>query len=185
MLYIISGASRAGKTLLAQRLSKEKNISYFSLDWLVMGFTNGLPGLGIHDLLFPDEIAERSWPFIKAMLKSMLWNDIDYVIEGEAILPELIMELIQEYPNQIKVCFLGFTQVDALKKMEEIKKYRLSKNDWLCEKPDTYILDHINNMVNHSLKIAASCKNYDLSYVDTSRDFEDALNQAQAYLMEP
>lgn len=184
MLYIISGASRAGKTLLAQKLATKKEISYFSLDWLVMGFTNGMPETGIHDLLFPDEIAERSWPFFKAMFKSMLYNDIDYIIEGEAILPELILELMAEHPNQIKTCFLGFTMVEAKEKVTEIKKFRLAEKDWLCEKSDEYILDHVHNMIGHSLKITASCEEHKLPYFDTSSNFLDTINQAAEYLLE-
>ncbi len=183
MLYIISGASRAGKTLLAQRLAGEKGWSYFSLDWLVMGFTNGMPEIGIHDLLFPDEIAERSWSFLEAMFKSMLYGQIDYIIEGEAILPELIIELIKEHPKQIKICFLGFTEVNAQEKMNEIKRFRLIENDWLCKESDDYILDHIHNMVAHSSKIKASCEQHKLPYFDTSANFLGTLNQAMVYLV--
>ncbi|NHF57860.1 hypothetical protein FK220_000805 [Flavobacteriaceae bacterium TP-CH-4] len=57
MLYIISGSSRSGKTLMAKKILAEKGVSYLLLDWLVMGFTNGIPEYGIHDRLFPDEIA--------------------------------------------------------------------------------------------------------------------------------
>ena len=49
MLYLISGASRAGKTIIAKKSSTKKDLSYFSLDWLVMGFTKGIPAYGIHD----------------------------------------------------------------------------------------------------------------------------------------
>ncbi|MHC5182780.1 MAG: hypothetical protein ACYSPI_00655, partial [Planctomycetota bacterium] len=49
MLYLVSGTSRSGKTLIAEKLMEEKQIPYMSLDWLMMGFTNGMPQLGIHD----------------------------------------------------------------------------------------------------------------------------------------
>ena len=68
-----------------------------SLDWLVMGFTNGAPHYGIHDKLFPNEIAEKFWRFLKAMCESMLWSEVDYVIEGEAILPVLMRELLDKH----------------------------------------------------------------------------------------
>lgn len=42
MIYIISGTSRSGKTITAQKLMEKRGIPYLSLDWLVMGFTNGL-----------------------------------------------------------------------------------------------------------------------------------------------
>ena len=90
MLYLVSGTSRSGKTIIAKKLLRQKQIPYMSLDWLMMGFTNGMPEYGIHDKLFPDEIAKKSWSFFKAMCESMLWLEVDYVIEGEAILPELI-----------------------------------------------------------------------------------------------
>ena len=134
MIYLISGASRAGKTIIAKKLSVQKNISYFSLDWLVMGFTNGMPEIGIHDKLFPHEIAERSWSFLKAMLECMLWNDENYIIEGEAMLPELIIELLKKYPDQLKICFVGFTEVTIEEKVKEIKAYSSREKDWLSDK---------------------------------------------------
>lgn len=184
MLYIISGASRAGKTLVAQKLATQNNTPYFSLDWLVMGFTNGMPEYGVHDLLFPHEIAERSWSFIKAMLESILYSDIDYIIEGEAILPELIIELITKHPNQVKVCFLGFTKVDPNEKAKIIKSYSTLENDWLLDKSDAYILDHTHNMIAHSLKIEKSCQEKDLPYFDTSENFTETMEHIMAYLTE-
>ena len=116
MLYLVSGASRSGKTIIANKILEQKQIPYVSLDWLVMGFTNGIPEYGIHDRLLPNEIADKLWSFLKSMCESMLWLRGDYVIEGEAILPELVRELLDEYPDKIKVCFVGYTDVDIGKK---------------------------------------------------------------------
>ena len=77
----------------------------------MMGFTNGIPEYGIHDKLFPDEIAQRLWSFLKAMLESMIYVETDCVIEGEAMLPELIIELAKKNPHKLKICFLGYTDV--------------------------------------------------------------------------
>ena len=182
MIYIISGASRAGKSLVAKKVSEQKGISYFSLDWLVMGFTNGLPEYGIHDLLFPDEIARRSWSFLKAMFESMLWNEVDYIIEGEAILPELVVELCRKHPEKLRVCFLGFTDVDITEKVADIKKFSLEENDWLMDKSDEYITDHVNNMIVHSKIIEKTCKENNLKYCDTSNHFLNSIDEALEYL---
>lgn len=183
MLYIVSGASRAGKTLIAQKIAAKKGISYFSLDWLVMGFTNGIPEYGVHDLLFPDEIAERAWGFIKAMLESMLYNDVDYIVEGEAILPNLIIELLKKYPNKLKICFLGYTHVDLKEKVNSIKAYSIAENDWLSDKADTYIQDHVKNMVSHSITIKKSCEANGLTYFETSTNFTAVMEHAIRYLL--
>lgn len=183
MLYIISGASRSGKTIIAKKVSAQKGIPYLSLDWIMMGFTNGIPEYGIHDKLFPDEIAHRLWNFLKAMLKSMIHDDTDCVIEGEAILPELIIELAKEYPDKLAICFLGYTYVDIDNKFKEIKNFSNGKNDWLEDKSDAYILDHIKNMVVHSRRIKKSCEENSLRYFETSKNFLDNLDDAEKYLL--
>ncbi|WP_299278334.1 hypothetical protein [uncultured Psychroserpens sp.] len=177
MLYLISGASRSGKTTIAKRIAEQKGISYMSLDWLVMGFTNGIPKYGIHDKLFPNEIAKRIWSFLKAMLESMIWVDVDYIIEGEAIQPELIAELLKKHPDRLKICFVGYTSVSVEEKFQYIKDFSTEQNDWLIDKSDAYIKAHIQNMITHSLTIKDACFRYNINYVDTSKNFEGVINQ--------
>ena len=50
MIYLISGASHTGKTLLAQRILEEKHIPYLSLDHLKMGLIrSGNTDLTVYD----------------------------------------------------------------------------------------------------------------------------------------
>ena len=184
MLYIISGASRSGKTLIAKKLLTKKGLTYLSLDWLVMGFTNGIPQYGIHDKLMPDEIAERAWPFLKAMIESMIYVGTDCVIEGEALLPEILVELRDRYPDELKICFLGFTKIAVAEKVRELKSYKTNGNDWLLEEPDAYIQDHIQNMIAYSKRIKGSCIKNQIAYFDTSEDLPGVCTKAIRYLLE-
>ena len=183
MLYLISGSSRSGKTLIAKRMLQEKNIPYLSLDWLMMGFNSGMPEQGIHHLLWPGEIARRVCGFLQGMIDNMIFDGMDYVLEGEAMLPELIAELVKNYPEQIKAVFLGFTNIDIEQKLSEIRNFSRDENDWLTKKSDEYIKDHISNMIQHSIMIKEECDKYGLSYVDTSDDFLGAMDEAMEYLM--
>jgi hypothetical protein len=184
MLYLISGTSRSGKTIIAKKILESKKIPYLSLDWLVMGFTNGLPQYGIHDKLFPNEIAEKFWTFLKAMCDNMLWEDLDYVIEGEAILPELISELLIKYPDKIKICFVGYTNIDVEEKVKSVKEFSIGMNDWLTNESNEYIHDHINNMVTYSRGIKVDCEKNNICYFDTSEDFIGTIDKAVEYLLE-
>ena len=47
MLYLLGGASCAGKTTIAKHFLAEMGIPTFSLDYLMMGFARGLPALGV------------------------------------------------------------------------------------------------------------------------------------------
>ena len=184
MIYIIAGASRSGKTLIAKQISQTKGIPYLSLDWLVMGFTNGIPEYGLHDLLMPDDIAKRLWHFLKAMCENMIWSEEDCIIEGEAVLPELIISLVKKHQSKLKVCFLGYTDIDVEEKVFLVKKHGGGKSDWLIDKEDAYIKNHIQNMIRFSQHIKTSCKANNLSYFDTSKEFESALKLVAQYIEE-
>lgn len=183
MLYIIGGTSRSGKSIIARKLLDSTKLPYLSLDWMVMGFTNGIPEYGIRDTLFPDEIAKRMWNFVKAMCENILWLDLDYVIEGEAILPEHVRELIEKYPDKVKACFVGYAEAEVSKKVKDIKTYSTGANDWLSNNPDEYIINHINNMINYSLYIKEQCAAYRIPYFDTSDNFTKTIDDTVSFLV--
>lgn len=182
MLYLIGGSSRSGKTLLAKNILKERQIPYLSLDWLMMGFNDGIPEYGIHHLLMPDEIAQKIWPFLQGMIDNMLFDGMDYVIEGEALLPELISTLIKKYPGKIRSVFVGYTEVETEKKIGQIKKYSSGENDWLTKESDEYIRDHVQTMINHGRMIKRECNKYNLSFFETSNHFLEAIDSAKISL---
>lgn len=183
MLYLISGASRSGKTLIAKKLLEEQNLPYLSLDWLMMGFNDGIPEYGIHHLLWPNEIAEKMWRFLQGMINNMLFEGVDYVIEGEAMLPELVAELTSKYPTRIKVAFTGFSDIDVAEKVRLVRQYGEGESDWLTNESDEYIADHIRNMVGYSKMIETECDNHDLPYFDTSKNFEAVISQTAEFLV--
>jgi len=182
MLFLVSGTSRSGKTLIAKKILADKRIPFLSLDWLMMGFNDGIPEYGIHHLLWPNEIAEKMGPFLLAMIESMLVNDMDYVIEGEAMLPQLVAGLVEKYPDKIKVVFVGYTAISAEDKVALVKEHGDGENDWLTNETDEYIRDHIGNMIAYSKMIRNECKKHGLTYFDTSEDFSGAIDAATDFL---
>ena len=183
MLYLISGTSRSGKTLIARKLLADRQIPYLSLDWLMMGFNDGIPEYGIHHLLWPNEIAEKMGPFLQGMIENMLFDGMDYVIEGEAMLPHLIADLIEKHPGKIKAMFLGYTEIDVENKVALVKEHSAREDDWLTSKSDEYISDHIGNMIAYSKTIKEGCEKHGLPYFDTSEDFSGAIESATDFLV--
>jgi adenylate kinase family enzyme len=182
MIYIISGTSRSGKTLIAQKMMKQYEIPYVSLDWLVMGFTNGIPEYGINDKLWPNEIAEKFWDFLNAMCENMIWSETDYIIEGEAILPKLINVLLKKYPDKIKICFIGYTNVKMSVKVKDVYHHSNGKNDWLTNESKEYTESHIVNMIEYSKMIKKTCEEYEIKYFDTSENFLQTIDNVIKYL---
>jgi 2-phosphoglycerate kinase len=183
MLFLVGGTSRSGKTLIARNILSAKQIPYLSLDWLMMGFNDGIPEFGIHHLLWPNEIAEKMGPFLQGMIDCMLVDGMDYVIEGEAMLPQQVSELIEKYPDKIRAVFVGYTEISVEDKVALVKEHSDPENDWLTSESDEYIRDHIGNMVAYSKTIKSECEKYGLSYFDTSEDFSGAIEAATDFLV--
>ena len=178
MLFLVSGTSRSGKTLIARKILAEKQIPYLSLDWLMMGFNTGIPEYGIHHLLWPNEIAEKMEPFLRGVIDTMLVDGMDYVIEGEAMRPQWVAELVDKHPDEIRAVFMGYTEINVEDKVALVKEHTGGENDWLTSESDEYITDHIGNMIAYSKTIRTECENHGLSYFDTSEDFSAAIAAA-------
>ena len=177
MLYILSGTSRSGKTLVAREFLKKTGIPYMSVDAIMMGFTNGIPDYGIHDRLWPNEIAEKMWPFFKAMCDNMIWQEVDYLLEGEAFLPHLLCELLDGNTDRVQVAFMGYADADLQEKVKEVKRHSSGVGDWLIDEPNDYIESHIKNMIDYSAMIKAECVKCRMPYFDMSDNFERSIDR--------
>jgi hypothetical protein len=183
MLFLVSGSSRSGKTLIARKILANKQIPYLSLDWLMMGFNDGIPEYGIHHLLWPNEIAEKMAPFLLGMIDCMLVDGMDYVIEGEAMLPQLVVDLVEKHPDKIRVVFVGYTDISVPDKVALVKKHSEGDNDWLTGQSDGYISDHVENMITYSKMIKNGCEEHGFPYFDTSDDFPGTIQAATDFLL--
>jgi hypothetical protein len=77
MLYLLGGAARSGKPLLARRVLAEKRIPFFCLDHLVIGAAKTIPHLQI-DLNSDDaSVGERIWPLVKSTAAVIIKDRIE------------------------------------------------------------------------------------------------------------
>ena len=183
MLYVLGGASRSGKTLLARRAVVEKRIPYFPLDALFGGLANGAPELGV---AYENSLMERPakmWPITRPLLDFFFKEEKDFLIEGDSILPSQVNELLKEN-KPIKSCFLGYTQLDANEKLALVRKYHQGEADWTKEISDEEMLRMIDEMVQFSKYLESECAKFGIKYFDISHDFENSRNAAFDYLFD-
>lgn len=80
MIILITGASHTGKTLLAQKMLEEYKYPYLSIDHLKMGLIrSGNTSLTPED---DDELTEYLWPIVREIIKTVIENDQNLIIEG-------------------------------------------------------------------------------------------------------
>lgn len=107
MVILITGASHAGKTLLAQRMLEEYGYPYLSIDHLKMGLIRS----GNTDLTPEDdqELTEYLWPIVREMVKTVIENRQDLIVEGCYIPPEWRQDFDEDYLKSIRFVCLAMT----------------------------------------------------------------------------
>jgi hypothetical protein len=183
MLYLIGGAARAGKTLLAHRLFRERGVPYFCVDYFVSALDQGAPELGIQGESPTEPKTRKLWPRIVPMLRNIVEVELAYTIEGDALLPSGVASLSQAYRPQVHACFLGYACTTPERKLAEIRNFGGSVNDWVQHHSDEYVLALCSEMIEFSQFVRRECASLGLPYFDVSDGFQQGLEQAYASLI--
>lgn len=80
MVILVGGSSHVGKTLISNQLMLRHHIPYLSLDHLKMGFIR----TKMTDLTVEDDYEMKyfMWPFVSELIKTVIENSQDIIIEG-------------------------------------------------------------------------------------------------------
>lgn len=81
MIILISGASHAGKTLLAQKLVEKYHYPAFSIDHLKMGLIRS-GNTSLTPLSPDEELTAYLWPIVREMIKTAIENKQNLIVEG-------------------------------------------------------------------------------------------------------
>jgi len=181
MLYILGGAPRCGKSIVSRRFVLEKNIPYFSTDFLIEALEKGAPQLDIKFGPFIPK-AEKVWPILDYLIRGIVdWAD-NYLIEGDSLLPKYTSGFQDKYKERTNCCFVGFTKIKPEEKLNEVRKYSSQKDDWTTKRSDQSMLKAINSMIVFSKYLESECSKYHIKYFDVSENFQENLNKIFNYL---
>lgn len=170
MLYLVGGASRAGKSLLAGVLLARRGIPYFSLDVLMMGLYRGLPAFGLDPETPSIVLGDKMWPIVRAMAVNLLEESAvhpRYLLEGVQLLPQHASELVTAYPGLVRACFLGYTDLAPDRKLAELRRREANWGDYMT---DAEALTFLAGERDYSRDLARVCAQYGLLYLDTTLD---------------
>ena len=158
MVVLISGASHAGKTILAQKLMEKYLVPYVSIDHIKMGLIRSkVTTLTPED---DDKLTEYLWPIVSEMAKTAIENKQSLIIEGCYIPANWRDTFEDEYLQDIKHICIVLSSEYILSHFDDIKKYaciieqRLD-DDWCT----------IEMMLEENAKVLNDCERYGTQYV--------------------
>jgi hypothetical protein len=182
VLYLIGGAPRSGKSILAQRMLDKHKLAYFPTDLLMIGLAKAMPELGLNA---DDSAAIRSpimWPILRAIATTVVENGADYLLEGDVLMPAHALELYERFGSAVRSCFIGYENVDSLAKVHDIRRHAAGKQDWTNECDDSHLVRIVGEFKTLSAQLRIECASYELAYFDGSENFFAAITQAAKYL---
>ena len=121
MVVLITGASHAGKTLLAQKLLEKYSFPYFSIDHLKMGLIRSK-----NTELTPmddDKLTGYLWPIVREMVKTAIENNQNLIVEGCYIPFDWQKDFEKDYLDKIRYICLIMSENYINNHFEDIKKY--------------------------------------------------------------
>jgi 2-phosphoglycerate kinase len=160
MIFLLGGAPRVGKSIIAAELRRRYALSVVSTDTLgavlesvlspeaapdlfVFSRFNEMPAAERVQLMVNDPAALVAyvrresgviWPAVEAFMRRETEEGRDVLIEGAAVLPELVHQL-EELPH--RVVFIGN---QGSQHQEKMKRYAAQhEHDWLRGASDEYI----------------------------------------------
>lgn len=122
MIFLISGASHTGKTLLAQKLLEKYQYPYLSIDHLKMGLIRS--GQTTLTPLSDDEaLTAYLWPIVREMIKTAIENNQNLIVEGCYIPATWAEDFLEEYRSHIKHYCLVMTEHYLRAHFEDVGKH--------------------------------------------------------------
>ena len=131
MVILITGATHAGKTLLAQRLLEELKIPYLSIDHLKMGLIrSGCTSLTPED---DEALTDYLWPIVREIIKTAVENRQNLIVEGCYVPFAWRWDFDETYLRDIRFMCLAMTESYIDGHFEEIRSYASVIEKRLCD----------------------------------------------------
>ena len=120
-IILITGASHAGKTVLAQKLLKKYGYPYLSIDHLKMGLIrSGNTDLTPED---DDKLTSYLWPIVREIIKTAIENHQNLIVEGCYVPFDWRKDFDESYLSNIEFICLAFTEEYIRSNYERILKH--------------------------------------------------------------
>jgi hypothetical protein len=179
MIYIIGGAPRVGKSILAQQISAHLRIGWVSTDLLMTLLrSKHVEGIKTEWDAAPEAIAAAAEWFFPC-LEQCVWgvNSLadSYVIEGVDFLPEQIIRLSSHFP--LRSVFLGCSKM-TLDRFDRFPGRSPGYSGLPIEARSRFAQD----IPRWSEFVRQEAERFGCAYIDMSDDFQLRLMEAESLL---
>lgn len=163
MVILVGGSSHVGKTLIANQLMLRHHIPYLSLDHLKMGFIR----TKMTDLTVEDDYEMKyfMWPFVSELIKTVIENSQDIIIEGCYIPAEWQNSFDDWYLKDIRSLFIVMSESYLRDHLEDVIRHANEIEKRTDDEVD------LERLIRCSHMIKEDCIEHDLPYLEIDQSF--------------
>ena len=169
MIFLIAGASHAGKTAYAQKLLEKYRYPYLSIDHLKMGLIrSGYTQLT--PMSADEDLTAYLWPIVREMIKTAIENEQNLIVEGCYIPLNWQTDFEPAYLAHISGDCLIMTENYIRNHFAQIKNYASVMESRLDDTDCT-----VESVLADNKHIAALAQRYGADCVWIDENYEDAI----------
>lgn len=167
MIYILTGIAKSGKSLVSNEILKQHQISVFSTDYIMMMLARGNVDLNVDIYASDSTVSKTIEPYVYGLIKTMIENKDTHLIEGVHFNTDFCRKLLDEYPQHIRIVYLGYKDIPLQDKIEEFYKHKDSMNNpWLFDFPGQTVEEITEYMIDESKRVYKECIERHLHYIE-------------------
>ena len=159
MIILITGASHTGKTLLAQKLLEKYNYPYLSIDHLKMGMIRS-GNTQLTPVSADTELTMFLWPIVREIIKTVIENRQNLIIEGCYIPFDWKKDFTDEYRKDIRGYCLAMSENYIRMHFDDIKQFANVIENRLDDEDCT-----LDNVLKDNARTLFLAKEKDLDYI--------------------
>ena len=158
MVILIAGASHTGKTLLAQQLLAQYHYPCLSIDHLKMGLIRS--GNTTLTPMDDDKLTDYLWPILREMIKTVIENGQNLIVEGCYIPFDCRKDFSPEYREHISCRCLILSRAYIETHFDDIRSHACAIEQRLDD--SGLCTEDLIRENEHNLKL---CREYGWDYI--------------------
>lgn len=170
----IGGVARAGKSTIAEKISKNNIYNHIPIDYIATSFKRNFPSCGINNSVIIDDGSANLSLFLSTIIEYINKENEKFVLDSAHVMPHDIIKYLDK--EKWDIYFVGYPNIAPESKLNIIRKFD-SKTSWTRNFNDKQILELIKGLIDLSKKIEKECKKYNIVFIDTSKDFESVIEK--------
>ena len=177
----IAGVAKSGKSTFAEKICENKNYNHIPLDYFASSLKHNFPETKITSNVIINEESSANLALLLSRVMNIM-NDKDepFIIDSAHILPKDIIKYIDR--DKWDIYYVGYPNITPQDKFALLRKYD-KQEDWSRKRTDEELLSTLEQLVNLSKEIEKECIEYNINFIDTSKDLLKDIDSAYERLI--